>query len=454
MALYPDLHRGEGAPVLVIGGGNVGAEKVRGLLAAEADITVVSPGADRRAARARGRRPHHAHRARVRGSGSRRRLGVGDGRDGRRRDQRRGRARGRQARGLWVNAADDPTNCDFILPAVVRKGKITLAASTSGTSPALARRLREELDAYLTEDMPALADLLAEVRQEIRQLRDQGRERHLAGRDRRTAARAAGAAQVRAGAGASDRRLGMELTPVGVEHRSMRQRKTTRSARSSGRKPTRRGGCDDAHLARRHLAQDGAGRGARALRLRARANCRRCCRGLGEQLRRRRRALDVQPHRGLRRRRDGSRAIRGPIVALLSEMKGEPPMEGAPFFALSGDDAARHLFRVAAGIESMVVGEIGDPGPGARRVHRRDAGGHAHAGALAAVPHGDPRRAQGARADDDRPAAGVRQLDRRWTLARETLGDLSEKTVLVIGAGEAGQLTAGNLAGAASRGCS
>ena len=41
-------------------------------------------------------------------------------------------------RGIWVNAADDPKNCDFILPAVVRKGKITLAASTSGTSPALA----------------------------------------------------------------------------------------------------------------------------------------------------------------------------------------------------------------------------------------------------------------------------------------------------------------------------
>ena len=71
-------------------------------------------------------------------------------------------------RGLWVNAADDPKNCDFILPAVVRKGKITIGASTSGTSPALARRLREELDAYLTDDMPALADLLAEVRQEMR----------------------------------------------------------------------------------------------------------------------------------------------------------------------------------------------------------------------------------------------------------------------------------------------
>jgi siroheme synthase-like protein len=76
-------------------------------------------------------------------------------------------AEGKRQR-IWVNAADDPANCDFILPAVVRRGAITLAASTGGTSPALARRLREELEAYLTEEMPALADLLGEVRAELK----------------------------------------------------------------------------------------------------------------------------------------------------------------------------------------------------------------------------------------------------------------------------------------------
>jgi precorrin-2 dehydrogenase/sirohydrochlorin ferrochelatase len=70
--------------------------------------------------------------------------------------------------GIWVNAADDPANCDFILPAVIRRGSITVAASTGGTSPALARRLREELEAYLTEEMPALAELLGEVRNDLR----------------------------------------------------------------------------------------------------------------------------------------------------------------------------------------------------------------------------------------------------------------------------------------------
>src|SRR5262245_54449561 len=66
------------------------------------------------------------------------------------------------------NAADDPRNCDFILPAVVRQGEIVLAASTGGASPALARRLREELTDYLSEDFGGLADLLGEVRTELR----------------------------------------------------------------------------------------------------------------------------------------------------------------------------------------------------------------------------------------------------------------------------------------------
>jgi siroheme synthase-like protein len=71
-------------------------------------------------------------------------------------------------RKIWVNAADDPKNCDFILPSVVRQGQIVVAASTGGASPALARRLREELTDYLSEDFAALADLLGEVRSELR----------------------------------------------------------------------------------------------------------------------------------------------------------------------------------------------------------------------------------------------------------------------------------------------
>ena len=168
MALYPIFIQAAGRPVLVIGGGNVGAEKVRGLLHAGAAITVVSPTLvdELREHLANGRFTHIAREFRepdLDGGWDWVMIATDDG------AVNASIAAACRARRIWVNAADDPANCDFILPAVVRKGKITLAASTAGASPALARRLREELEAYLTDDMPALADLLAEVRQEVRE---------------------------------------------------------------------------------------------------------------------------------------------------------------------------------------------------------------------------------------------------------------------------------------------
>jgi precorrin-2 dehydrogenase/sirohydrochlorin ferrochelatase len=215
MALYPIFVEAKGRRVLVIGGGNVGAEKVRGLLNAEADITVVSPELlpELRELAEAGRIAHFARAYRegdLDGGYEFVMVATDDGAI-----NAEVAAAGKR-RGIWVNAADDPANCDFILPAVVRKGKITLAASTAGTSPALARRLREELEDYLTEDMPALADLLAEVRQDIRRLGIKvesdtwqyaidGQLRVLLAQRRYGQARAR-----------LIQRLGVELTPAGV----------------------------------------------------------------------------------------------------------------------------------------------------------------------------------------------------------------------------------------------
>ena len=163
---YPAFLDLEGRRCLVIGGGEVAQHKVEGLLTGGARVTVIAPKLTR----------------------DLRRL-LAEGKiDLEQREYRDGdlegydvcmvatddgavnaqvAAEGRRRR-VWVNASDDPANCDFILPSVIRRGAITIAASTGGTSPALARRLREELEAYLTEEMPALAELLSEVRSDLR----------------------------------------------------------------------------------------------------------------------------------------------------------------------------------------------------------------------------------------------------------------------------------------------
>jgi siroheme synthase-like protein len=78
-------------------------------------------------------------------------------------------AREGRERGIGVNAADDPAHCDFILPSVLRRGELVVAVATGGASPALTRMIREELEAYFTDDYSGLAEIVATVRQELRQ---------------------------------------------------------------------------------------------------------------------------------------------------------------------------------------------------------------------------------------------------------------------------------------------
>jgi siroheme synthase-like protein len=72
------------------------------------------------------------------------------------------------AAGVWVNSADDPAHCSFILPAVHRDGAVTVSVSTSGLSPALASWLRDHL-ATCCGEVGTLADLLGEARERLRQ---------------------------------------------------------------------------------------------------------------------------------------------------------------------------------------------------------------------------------------------------------------------------------------------
>ena len=66
-----------------------------------------------------------------------------------------------QAARVWVNAADDPEACAFTLPAVLRRGPVSVAVSTGGHSPALAGWLRDQIAAQLGPEIGALAELLS-----------------------------------------------------------------------------------------------------------------------------------------------------------------------------------------------------------------------------------------------------------------------------------------------------
>jgi precorrin-2 dehydrogenase/sirohydrochlorin ferrochelatase len=72
-----------------------------------------------------------------------------------------------RSRNIPVNTVDQPKLCDFIVPAIVRKGDIVLAISTSGRSPALAAALRARLETVITDDAARAAVVLGEVRHEV-----------------------------------------------------------------------------------------------------------------------------------------------------------------------------------------------------------------------------------------------------------------------------------------------
>ena len=69
--------------------------------------------------------------------------------------------------GVWVNSADDPARCSFVLPAVWRQGPVTVAVSSGATSPALASWLRTRLADALGPELATLAELLAEARRRV-----------------------------------------------------------------------------------------------------------------------------------------------------------------------------------------------------------------------------------------------------------------------------------------------
>jgi siroheme synthase-like protein len=162
MGYYPIFVEMTGRRVLLVGGGHVALEKIGKLVTAGADVTVVSPELIPPVREyIDGGRAAWLPRAYERGDVTGFDMVLVATDDGEVNSTVATEAR---AADIWVNAADDVDNCDFILPSLAQRGTIAIAASTGGTSPALARWLRERLEEFLTDEVVALGDLLADVR--------------------------------------------------------------------------------------------------------------------------------------------------------------------------------------------------------------------------------------------------------------------------------------------------
>ncbi len=72
-----------------------------------------------------------------------------------------------QQRGLLVNAVDQPADCNFIVPSILSRGDLVIAVSTSGKSPAFARRVRVELEQHFGEEYGFFLNLMGNLRKEI-----------------------------------------------------------------------------------------------------------------------------------------------------------------------------------------------------------------------------------------------------------------------------------------------
>jgi siroheme synthase-like protein len=151
-----------GRRCVVVGGGEVGLEKVEGLLACDADVTLVAPDV-------------HPELARLALEGSirwKQRAYDSEDLDGAliviaatgNTDVNIRVFEDAEARSMLVNVVDVPPLCNFILPAIVRTGPLAIAISTAGASPALAKRMKREISELFGEPYAALAVLLNQVR--------------------------------------------------------------------------------------------------------------------------------------------------------------------------------------------------------------------------------------------------------------------------------------------------
>lgn len=165
MRYYPINLDIQGKPCLVYGGGRVAERKVARLLECGAEVTVVAPEVTGRLAElAEGGRIQHVRQSFDADYIEEAFLVIGATDD---ESVNAAVAEECEDWGVLCNIADDPERCTFTLPAVVARGEFCLAISTGGKSPALAKRVRLELERLYGEEYAAFVDLLGKIRDRL-----------------------------------------------------------------------------------------------------------------------------------------------------------------------------------------------------------------------------------------------------------------------------------------------
>ena len=166
--LYPMMVDLTGKRCLVVGGGAVAERKVALLVACGAGVEVVSPTVTARIKALGAARRIRVRRRAVRTADLAGAFLVVVTTD----DPRVNREVAEQIHrvGGLVNVADDPAACSFLVPSVIRRGELTVAISTGGSSPALAKKLRQRLEETIGPEYEAFVAALRQLRERARRV--------------------------------------------------------------------------------------------------------------------------------------------------------------------------------------------------------------------------------------------------------------------------------------------
>ncbi len=172
---YPVFLNIKKKPCLVVGGGTIAYRKVKGLVECEADVLVVSNKVnnkiyeilpDEKIRKEKYNKKYCTNKLIVIAATDQEKLNIQIYKDARK-------------AGALVNVVDNKELCDFIMPAVVNRGDLKIAISTGGNSPALAKKIREDLEGKYKEDYQDMNNILGEIREIIKKNIDNQNQRKI-----------------------------------------------------------------------------------------------------------------------------------------------------------------------------------------------------------------------------------------------------------------------------------